>query len=493
MVIVNSKIHDSFSIEIKTSFVVNKDKKENDFSMGLWLFVPNSLDVNTYNYGKKQFYRDIKSNVRLMIPIFDIYDICGENSIPYACLEKSLKKLTENRSSKTLSEFEYNVKMFSSIIKSSIRRRKEELASLELNLSTLQAYEDTIENNKFILDKYRKLYDTYLADASNKRRYQFFSLGDEYIGSLFEEFSFFLIKKIDSYNLDNDKFSSIRDSLVAFIRNERLYRKSKGFVVLDKHNDEVNQYFIYRKNLLKKYIESHLFINLEKREDGVAVKQIYYSIAAGLAMIFATMVAFITQIKYGSLSAALFVAMVISYMLKDRIKELVRHFFVHKLADRYFDNKAKVVVAGYDIGEHKEGVDFIDESKVPKEILSIRAQNSQFEAENNILGEKVMLYREFVKLKNDTTLDVYDDYMFVGLNNIMRLHLNRFISKMDNPYIPVNLLNSDGQVETINALKIYNINFIIQLNQGSKIQYKYYNCSLNRLGIQSLEELNTQF
>ena len=50
--------------------------------------------------------------------------------------------------------------------------------------------------------------------------------------------------------------------------------------------------------MLKKFVESELYIHLSKKKDGVAVEQIYYSIAAVIAMIFATAIAWFMHVKY---------------------------------------------------------------------------------------------------------------------------------------------------------------------------------------------------
>ena len=56
MIEVNTKIHDNYSIEFKTSFVTRRKLKNNDFSAYMWFFVPNSLDINKETYPKGQFY-----------------------------------------------------------------------------------------------------------------------------------------------------------------------------------------------------------------------------------------------------------------------------------------------------------------------------------------------------------------------------------------------------------------------------------------------------
>jgi hypothetical protein len=70
---------------------------------------------------------------------------------------------------------------------------------------------------------------------------------------------------------------------------------------------------------------SILFLRKETRRDGVLLEHILFSFAAGIAMAFATIMAFITQ-KYivQDISLVLFITLVVAYMGKDRIKELLK-------------------------------------------------------------------------------------------------------------------------------------------------------------------------
>ena len=58
MISIQAKKHDNFSVEFKFGFNCKEDGKRDDFSVNAWMFVPNSLDINSENYGKKQFYRE---------------------------------------------------------------------------------------------------------------------------------------------------------------------------------------------------------------------------------------------------------------------------------------------------------------------------------------------------------------------------------------------------------------------------------------------------
>ena len=140
--------------------------------------------------------------------------------------------------------------------------------------------------------------------------------------------------------------------------------------------------------MLKKFIESELYIHLKKKRDGVAIEQLYYSIAAGAAMIFATAVAWFTQVKYGNITWPLFLVLVVSYMLKDRIKDLLRYYFAHKLGNKYYDKKASVTIGKNLVGEIKEGFDFISMSRTPEHVRKLRDDAAMVEDESRIFDEK---------------------------------------------------------------------------------------------------------
>ena len=79
MIDIQVKLHDRYSLECKVGYYVDRDKGENEFRMNTWFFVPHSLDINASTYPKDAFYRDLKSNVRLITPIYTWRRSRGEN------------------------------------------------------------------------------------------------------------------------------------------------------------------------------------------------------------------------------------------------------------------------------------------------------------------------------------------------------------------------------------------------------------------------------
>ena len=129
--------------------------------------------------------------------------------------------------------------------------------------------------------------------------------------------------------------------IVNLIDNEQKYKKhSRYSSPKDKLIDPED--LVYRRSQLKKYIDSVFFLNQETRQDGEIFEQTLLAIAAGLAMIFATGIAFYFQIEYGNFTAPFFVALVVGYMLKDRIKGLLSKYFINKSNILFYDFKINI-------------------------------------------------------------------------------------------------------------------------------------------------------
>ena len=184
----------------------------------------------------------------------------------------------------------------------------------------------------------------------------------------------------------------------------------------------------------------------------------------------------------------LFVALVVSYMLKDRIKELMRYYFAHKRKAKYFDNKITVSIKDNIVGYSKEGFDFISERRVPAEVLKIRNRSAMLEADNRYTKEKIILNRKLLQVDRPK-LDESSQYFVAGINEIIRFSVQSYLSKMDNPETTLYATNDQGQLELTRGSKVYYLNFIIQLKYLDFESFKRYRIAFNRNGIKEVEEM----
>ncbi len=113
------------------------------------------------------------------------------------------------------------------------------------------------------------------------------------------------------------------------VLDEMKYRKKMKYPSVANNNNIVES-VVHREVRLKRFIESVFFLTINTRKEGVLYEQLFFSLAAGLAMVFATSISFTTQMIFGTLTLPFFIILVISYMFKDRIKEHTRMFLDKK-------------------------------------------------------------------------------------------------------------------------------------------------------------------
>ena len=487
MIDIKAKIHDKFSIEFKVGFVVRRKTRINDFAINTWFYIPNSLDINSLTYSKKQFYIDVKSNVRLITPVYLLREIIGAEGSPIYHLENSFRQMASDSTRTSRREYEYQIKMFMAILKSSMRDEIVQIFNNPLKEDIPYLCENYIHNLQQITNKYRSLRTIINVPTVSEKVLNYFFFGDEFMSNIIDQHTYRLIRFLEKNQLENK--DEIINNLKNLLKSEFKYKNEKKYQVINEEDQENNQEIIYKQGVLKKYIESDLYLKSDQKRDGFFVEQIYYSIAAGVSMIFATAIAFSFQQKFGNFTMPLFAALVVSYMLKDRIKDLMRFYFAHKLGPKYYDNKINISVKDLPIGWSKEGVDFISEKKIPQEVNQFRSRSSLLEVENRINDEKILLYRKRVRIDRDK-LEKNSKYIISGINDIMRFYINSFTQKMDNPRVPLYVLDNEDNIDIIKANKVYYINIVMQFRYENKIDYKRFRIACNRSGILKIEELS---
>ncbi|HLP04180.1 MAG TPA: hypothetical protein VK152_02005 [Paludibacter sp.] len=487
MISLQTKIHDRLTLEFKVAFKARK-KQVNDFLLNTWIFLPDSLDINPRTYKRDDFYKDLRTNFRLITPVFLCRELAQVDALPMRNLEKAMKQLASSPTHSNIAEYEYQIKMFSAIFKSSIRDQLHYILGTAQPEDQARLISEFLDHATLILQRYRELAGIIKTPTVEQVVYNYFVYGDEFMSNLIEKELFAMIDKLGETASKKALLQKVMPVVMEMLENEKKHKVDSNYPTVKSGRSSQNTELIFRLGSLKKYIESDLFLNANKKRDGVMAEQVYYSMAAGISMVFATAVAFSIQLKYGSFTMPLFVALVISYMLKDRIKELMRYYFAHKIGSKYFDNKTTISIKDKQIGWSKEGFDFIDEIKVPREIIKIRNRLPLIEADNRYSHEKIILYRKSLRL-NRQELDQSASYNVDGVNEIIRLNLSSFMRKMDDPEVPLFVLDENNEVRKNWGIKNYYLNIIMQFRHEEDEKFKRFRIGFNRVGINSIEEM----
>lgn len=455
MIDISTRVHDRDSIEFKIGYVTDKDVRQEDFLLGMWIFWPGGLDITSSTFSKNAFYRYFKSNVRLITPHFPLGQIVGGDAVPL----KNILSADEG--------LDYRLRLFGSIVKSSLRDGCDKILSAEA-------------------DERTELCKTYASDALDiLKRYDSLEVPRQYVDEyrICGEFICNVTAASMFRLVDNGLACPEISSVLYKVRD---IREAMGYARVKPGDAEANKEFISRQGLVKKHVEGPLFLKAPKIRDGFLAEQAYYSIAAGLAMLFATVVAWAFQRQFGNLTWPLFIALIISYMLKDRIKELTRYYFSHKVGSKYFDNKADIRYKDTKLGELKEGMDFVKRDKIPREVMDLRLGGSKTDIPE--AGESTLLYRKKLHIDRDA-LDRISIYEHEGINDIIRLHFEGFLKKADNAVSYVGYLGEDGEVIKVPCERDYCIHIVFQYDYEGSRDLKLFRVYINRDGIKEIEEV----
>jgi len=317
-----------FQVEIKSDYRLDLNREHTAYSIETYAFVPNSLDVNQDTYPKYLFYRDTQTYFRCRIPIILLQDIAADGSTTFDLLQKSMQGVAGGGSAAVLRDCENQVRLFCCTLKYSIKYHVEliKAAATPADAGHLAKYFHT--NIMAILRRFRKAGKKAGLSSMDKRIRSIYAYADEYISIFVSQYAFDILEATRAFSGDNTK--GYRQLLLDLVREEDAYRAATGYPSEVAAGTD-NEAFIYRRGVLKRMMESILFLDTTVRAEGRITEQIVFSLAAGVAMMFATAVAFVSQQKYGNFTMAFFVALVISYMFKDRIKELARLYFNKKV------------------------------------------------------------------------------------------------------------------------------------------------------------------
>lgn len=480
------KIHDKFQFEIKLSYKLKKDDTKTAYNIDSYFYVPASWGINELSYTNSIFFKDLQGYIRLKTPALLLQEIVNGDYSPYGKLVEAIASFVVKKNKKTEQNYRYHMKMFLNIFKSAMRDHFLFIIKSSKEDIPILVNEFIFECEK-ITKSYRNTRKMVNVPLIGENAMEIYRSGDEFL-SLYNEINFFrLIEFLET--VEGTTFSQLKARILKLVKNECEFRKNNHYILVTPEDD--NEKFIYRRNLLKKFIGSALFLKTRKDGEGKLLEQIFMGLAAGFAMGFATVIAFFAQKHFGNYTFPLFVALVVSYIFKDRIKELSRIYLISKFNKKLFDIKTNIYGANNKkIGVCKEGMHFIKKEKIPKDIEEARNFSSSKGPQVSLwTDEKVMYYKKFIALKSSLIKESYLNFNIEGVNDIVRFSIGRFTTKMDDPDKTIYFLK-DNQVVKKAGVRMYYLNLILKFSKEDNSFLKRFVIAINRDGIKRIEEVD---
>lgn len=489
--------HDVYQLEFKIDYRLASNKQTR-YRIDIYFFIPHSLDINARSFSADEFYRDAKNHVRLRTPRLSLETLATAAASPLVHCEgiANIPGWAEDESLR--SEMITSLKLMRPVLNASLRRQIRRIAPGRSKSSDQNAelhelessFDRLMERTEEIVRRFRALGQLICEADPHGSVESVYRLADEAVSLVLENVALTAYQALDSYP-KNDQTDRLREQIYDLSQQEIVYRQRCGYVRL-RCQPEENEDYLLRASLLKKLTIAPLFLNTSVRREGTATEQMFYALAAGLSMIFATVIAFYAQARYGMFTFPLFVALVVGYMFKDRIKEAGRVLFSRYIRRHFYDQRTSLRAASgeKDLGYMREKVDFISHDEVNDEVMQERNSHLPYGVCSRELDEEILHYAKEVVIDR-RALQHLDQYWleFRGVRDITRYDVRPFLNKMAAPLQEQPLLK-DGALHTVQCHKSYQLHVVIQhrsSEDGEQVHLQHSIVQLDRDGILSIK------
>ncbi len=478
-------IHDRFQFELKESYNLSRDSLTDSYHIKTYFFVPRNLNIGKETYSKEDFYKDIKTNIRLETPALHMATLASDIDL-FHDLQKAVDTVESNPGKESDSQYEIRFKLFCLMLKKSMGIQLKFIDQADKENEARYLSEELVASITKVSTRFRSMAARIDSSRLTEQQKSLYRFSDEYMSLKIESQCYLLLESLKK------KYSSlyveINRVVLDMIAGETSYRREQGYpTIVDREGD--NEKFLFHQSALKKFLHNILFLDLRTDRSEKFVEQILYSIAAGIAMIFATAVVVIGQSRYDTITMPFFIALVVSYMFKDRIKDLLRLFFYLQI-QKWFYDREKNIYHRFDerIGKCKESFNVIRDDQLPDMIMAYRARDRLTDINNSMTGENVILYRKYITFNRKKFSRIKEEYQTNGIIDLVRFNVQNFIKYMDDPEKKI-FITQGTEYSFVSALRVYHINIITHFSDSNKDYLKRFRVVLNREGIKRIEEV----
>lgn len=339
------KQHGKKQIEVKQKIRITDKTKKLKYRVDTFFIFPGALQITENNFKKEEFKHNLKCYLSL-----------SEQSPSLSGLRNELSELRLSPGQEEESDDFY--RRFCLKYKTALQESSRSLMeNQELSVEETEVFLQTV--NK-LLEEFRKIKSS---QENSDHLVQLLDKLDEYLTVV----TAFCLRDLSEVCIGEP-----RNKILSFWQEVEKYRASR-FPVESIEGESKESAFLMRWSFLKKFVQSSLFLDIRYKQGAPLLTHSIYGSAAALSMLFATVVAFFYQDKYGSLSRNLFFALVIAYIFKDRFKEIVRDWLSNVIFRRWIPDRRLFIFLGKKkVGCAKENFDFVSLNELPisnKDIL----------------------------------------------------------------------------------------------------------------------------
>jgi hypothetical protein len=485
--------HDQYQFEVKLDYPLDPDAADQRYVVEAYFFIPEQLGVNAHTYPPQSFYRDVRDYIRFKTPQMTLAQLAEpENALsPLARLMECDQRLKKGGwSEEAVRTLAYESKMLARVLRASLRDLVQLIADALWKGRAIDRRdaarlgEEAFDRLEEILARYRAIGDDLLNPGVPRDALGVHRLVDEFLSLTSESFALHLVDILW-------EAPGLKERAVKLAADEVAYRKARGYPSIASVDSD-NEVFLYRHKLLKKFTGNVLYLQIHQQDARAPVQNLIFAVAAGLAMAFAVAVSFLS-FGLAQASWTVFFVLVVSYMLKDRLKEWIRMVLSRWLDRLLYDHKIQITdsATGERIGEFRQKFEFIPLSEVPKGVRRVRGFGRTESLAERELTEQVLVYHKAVHLRPRRVFGRHK--RVAALTDIFRFNVRSLLYSMDEPVQEVELLDPAlGVAREVPAARTYHLSVILRIGRvGSSDpkDYRKLRVVLDRNGIKRVEQV----
>ncbi|MEY2932303.1 MAG: hypothetical protein RL033_3052 [Pseudomonadota bacterium] len=501
--------HDRDQFEVKLDYTIDRHNKRNRYEVDAYFFLPKSLGVDAQTYPKVQFYSDVQAYIRLKTPQLSFQQLARteDGSSP---LGRVMAQLEGSHRSDSRAEQEARLsrelRLIGCSVRANLRDRSRQLRHRLLGLLKLEAVDShelealrsevaaLVQEARGVLAKYRLLRPSFAPPQFEATLAETYALVDEYMSVTLEGQLTRLLQSLEQAGALSPALQAERALLSQCILDERAHRQRCGQESLPQAEGG-NETLVYRLGLLKKFVMSVLFLEIERNRDGHGTANFVAALAAGLAMFLATVGSVFVQTIYEVNTLPFVLALTTAYIAKDRVKEWAKLYLSAKMAPWLSDYRVKISspVDGTVLGSCLERVALCSPQSLPAEVLGARHGHRLHSIEARSKREVVLHYHKRVTIYGRKFNGLHQQAQ--EINDIIRFSVASFSTRMDDPVRSLLAFDEHQQrVRQVRCNKVYHLNLVFvlrALDSGVSPHIEHARVILDKRGIRRVESNDT--
>jgi hypothetical protein len=471
------------------------------YEVELYLCLPGSLNLDAETYPREDVFADLRSYVRLKTPVLSLAGVLSSPDSPLVALERWAAGALPLGEAEVVAR----AKLLATVARGALRRFAQEAAALSAGAAAgapcpaalVGAVHAGVAAGEGVLARYRAWAAGRAAGGLGERGRTALRLVDEYLSLGLEQFLRMAVADMEHAPRVGE-WAAVRRELMGAVLREEGQRRAAGIPsVLDPAGD--NEEYMHRAGMLKKFCTQALFLLLRRTGGKRNLEEALFALAAGLAMVLATLIGAWAQWRFDDFSGAFFASLVVGYMMKDRAKEALRRAFARVAARHMADRSWEVLVPaspgekedGEAVATVREKVEFLTPGGLPEDVVSLRCADELLRAAVGEVEERVLRYRRDVVV-DPGALPRPCGAAPGGLTDILRFRVDRLLRGMDEPEFALEYVDlEDFSVGHVRGAKRYRVDVALRVTceagEARETSLQFARLVLDREGIQRLD------